>query len=993
MSMLRKLLPLLLAAACSEAPVAPPDAGPPPVCGNGVVEAGEACDTGPENSDRVANSCRTTCVLPSCGDGIVDTGVGEECDGSAPQGGSCTDACQLIRCGDGVAEEGEACDDGADNSDTAADACRTSCVAAGCGDATVDTGEACDDGNSINGDGCDADCRIEPLAARPYATCEQVGEQREGLVCASFEGTQHWMTPCAGATPCEAPWERCESTPSGSFCLPSRCETPFHACETGLCLPAIDPISAAPRALCFRTGTLSQGRSCVRDRDACGPGLVCVVDELALAFSCVTDADCLATGSLGRCSRASGTCEATGTCEDPCDPLRPTSADEAGCSSETARCVPSSTRPEVGRCTPSAPTVSEACLREGVVQGALTCAPDTDGALRWLSGCTDDAGCPAHRRCESGLCRTNGCSDGTAAVGWGAACSTSGRAGVTDGVCLMSPTTPSGACWHAGERLLGEACDEGSGAASVSCAPGLACVASRCRVTCDLRAPDCRAHGASASCRPTGVGRLPGAIVGLCVDAVDGEDPYFPFQWHLEATGANRALPGEDARVSAAWAAGIRGEGTTVAIVDDGLEIAHEDLWQNVVPGVSHDYVTGDSDPTGGDHGTSCGGVAASRDANAVGGRGVAPRAGLVGFNVLEADDSANELDAETRALDTVDVYSNSWGPPDGAAQLTKSESTWRQGIETGIARGRGGLGAIYTWAAGNGGDDGEDSNYDGYANFHGVMAIGAVGADGRRADYSEPGANVWICTPSMGDDGIGIVTTDRTGSEGYNDGATRGEPSNANYTATFSGTSSATPVAAAAAALVIQSNPTLSWRDVRLVLAASARRSPKIVGWTTNGAGVPISRECGFGVVDAGAAAALAKAWTPVPPMKRFSGPSAAPMLAIPDDNVAGVRTRTTIRGSGIESIEFVAIHLTSEHTYIGDLEVVLRNETTGTESVLATKHSCRGPCAPYDDWRFGSVRHLGERADGVWSLFVRDVGAKDTGQIQSWRLVFYGH
>lgn len=61
-------------------------------------------------------------------------------------------------CGDGVLDPGELCDDGAGNSDVAADACRTTCVPAACGDGVVDSDEACDDGNLVSADGCDATC-------------------------------------------------------------------------------------------------------------------------------------------------------------------------------------------------------------------------------------------------------------------------------------------------------------------------------------------------------------------------------------------------------------------------------------------------------------------------------------------------------------------------------------------------------------------------------------------------------------------------------------------------------------------------------------------------------------------------------------------------------------------------------------------------------------------------------------------------------------------
>lgn len=52
------------------------------VCGNGTVEEGEACDEGEaHNSDEPDATCRTDCTAQRCGDGIVDSGAGEGCDG------------------------------------------------------------------------------------------------------------------------------------------------------------------------------------------------------------------------------------------------------------------------------------------------------------------------------------------------------------------------------------------------------------------------------------------------------------------------------------------------------------------------------------------------------------------------------------------------------------------------------------------------------------------------------------------------------------------------------------------------------------------------------------------------------------------------------------------------------------------------------------------------------------------------------------------------
>ncbi|XP_029590977.1 endoprotease bli isoform X2 [Salmo trutta] len=63
-----------------------------------------------------------------------------------------------------------------------------------------------------------------------------------------------------------------------------------------------------------------------------------------------------------------------------------------------------------------------------------------------------------------------------------------------------------------------------------------------------------------------------------------------------------------------------------------------------------------------------------------------------------------------------------------------------------------------------------------------------------------------------------------------------------------FAGTSSAAPIAAAILALVLETNPDLTWRDVQHLIAMTAKvPDPKEPGWSVNGAGY------GFGVLDAG--------------------------------------------------------------------------------------------------------------------------------------------
>lgn len=71
------------------------DSGEPWVqlgCGDGALDPGEECDSGADNSDTVADACRSDCSLPRCGDGVVDST--ESCDdGGVVAGDGCDANC------------------------------------------------------------------------------------------------------------------------------------------------------------------------------------------------------------------------------------------------------------------------------------------------------------------------------------------------------------------------------------------------------------------------------------------------------------------------------------------------------------------------------------------------------------------------------------------------------------------------------------------------------------------------------------------------------------------------------------------------------------------------------------------------------------------------------------------------------------------------------------------------------------------------------------
>jgi proprotein convertase subtilisin/kexin type 2 len=277
------------------------------------------------------------------------------------------------------------------------------------------------------------------------------------------------------------------------------------------------------------------------------------------------------------------------------------------------------------------------------------------------------------------------------------------------------------------------------------------------------------------------------------------------------------------------------------------------------------------------------------------------------------------------------------------------------------------------------------------------VIAVGAVTAQGRQPTYSEPGANVWISAPGgepSCDAQLAITTTDLTGAGGFNTGAEAGEAANTSYTQCMDGTSAAVPSVSGVAALVLQANPNLGWRDLRGVLAQSARRNdPGNGSWKTNAAGRWFSDAYGFGMADAAAAVGLARSWTRLPAQARFSSPSQTVGQPIPDNNPTGVASTLTVAGSGIARIEWVDLTFNAPgHPYSGDLRIVLTSPG-GTEQVLAQQHSCSGRCTTYSSWRFGIAHYLDEPADGVWKISVQDLAAVDTGTFQSWQLTLYGH
>jgi len=499
----------------------------------------------------------------------------------------------------------------------------------------------------------------------------------------------------------------------------------------------------------------------------------------------------------------------------------------------------------------------------------------------------------------------------------------------------------------------------------------------------------------------------------------DPPDPLFASQWHLKNTGSGQVpggVAGSDINVTPVWdfsGSTHLGAGINVAMVDDGLERTHEDLSANARLDLGLNFRGGNpSDPSPGPddwHGTWTAGLVAARDSNSTGVAGVAPRAKLVGIRLIGgATTEANDAEAmayqitDADATKLVHVSSNSWGPEDSVVYDTDLSHAalgpvMGSALQNGVTNGRGGKGIVYVWAAGNGrGMDfdagnqiyygGDNLSYDGLASSRYVIAVGAVDPAGAQTFYSESGPALLINAPGGGGSTSAIVTTDRTGAT-----ALAG-----NYSTTSSsviGTSFSAPIVSGVVALLLETNPALTWHDVKHVLARTATQNDAAnSSWQTNGAGRKHSVHYGFGRVNAAAAVAAAApgAWVNAPAETTPLSVSESASVTVPDNTAAGItRSRTVTAPAGFRA-EHVELTVSATHSYRGDLHFVLTSPS-GTVSDFARRELDHGD--HLNNWLFTSVAHLGENPAGAWTLRVSDEEASDVGQLTGWSLTIHGY
>ena len=541
-------------------------------------------------------------------------------------------------------------------------------------------------------------------------------------------------------------------------------------------------------------------------------------------------------------------------------------------------------------------------------------------------------------------------------------------------------------------------------------------------------------------------------------------EPLYLYQWALRQAGSFFAAFPEtadgrtDLNVEPVHAAGIKGQGVRVLVLDDGVDIRHPDLAANVDPGMTHNFDDGSADPTPAPvdknvdefHGTLVAGVIAAAQ-NGQGVMGIAPRAILGGARILgtsDPDEAQAYGGAEwSRHAHVINAsYGNNPEAPEPYDSGTDQNALLRAFVHL-----REGKGLVMVKSAGNeyesilgdvprscpdvGGVAGllgcENPANDLDALEPTVIVVGAANALGRRASYSNAGAINWVTglggeygdegSHGQAGDGPILYSTDlqgcqrgvsRTGREATADFQIAGSATNVRENprcdyGSLNGTSAAAPSVSGVVALMLSANPALSWRDVRDILRATARKidadygqrdgraraidlrtgafadqavaglvdgSPIARldwGWQKNGAGHDHSTWYGFGLVDAQAAVQAAQART------RYLGtelavPGFQPAFAdVASLRYGSVQKLGQFQWAGSERVDALQLRL-SGAVCVGSVGIYVKSPA-GTVSALAVPYNSfyANGVSEIRHYGLSSYAFHGEAAAGTWEVY----------------------
>ncbi|MBM0743808.1 S8 family serine peptidase [Phormidium sp. CLA17] len=503
------------------------------------------------------------------------------------------------------------------------------------------------------------------------------------------------------------------------------------------------------------------------------------------------------------------------------------------------------------------------------------------------------------------------------------------------------------------------------------------------------------------------------------------KDPIYSKQWHLNHNGGSDLAPNSHIFAEQAWdlTRGVRS--VVVAIMDDSVDLNHPDFQGAGKIVAPRDFKDNDFLPMPGepddDHGTACAGVSVAEETGK-GAVGVAPGCALMPLRTSGfLDDESVESLFDWAMTKGASVISCSWGPSAVYFPLSLRQ---RNALSRAASEGRNGKGCVIMFAAGNANrpingkvtEQGWPNNalrgatdwLNGFAIHPDVIAVSASTSLNRKAAYSNWGREILVCAPSNNAPpgfglqgvgyvytppavreelvGLGVVTTDRLGQPGYDSG---------DFTSDFGGTSSACPVVAGVAALVLSANPDLTAMEVKQVLQQTADKivdpNPDPQFGFRKGT-YEVGGRCdwfGYGKVNAFKAtqAAVQRRVLAIAPSRQIQL-SNSTSLVIPDNNPQGIIS--PIQVTETSSVRTIQINLELQHSFLGDLEVSLIAPSKQTVLLQARTLGCRTTWqATYSPQSTPALsRCVGQSAQGTWQLKVVDAALGDTGTLKNWQL-----
>ncbi|MBR5376343.1 MAG: S8 family serine peptidase [Lachnospiraceae bacterium] len=339
-------------------------------------------------------------------------------------------------------------------------------------------------------------------------------------------------------------------------------------------------------------------------------------------------------------------------------------------------------------------------------------------------------------------------------------------------------------------------------------------------------------------------------------DIYNGIENNNGYQWMLDKIG-----------VYSAWGVTMGSSDVTVAVIDTGVMMDHEDLQGKVTrKAVKPDWL----DNAG--HGTHVAGIIASVSNNGKGGVGVAPNVKILDLPIF-GDGGADESD-QIKALNYVAsgddgkpvaqvVNMSLGGPKYSYAEEESLKKTYEKGVTVCVALGNDYVNYIAYPA--------------GYEDY--VIGVTAMDMSDQKSDFSNYGSWADIAAP-----GSGIFSTWNGRSAKDTDRNTTGI--HTDYYSCWDGTSMATPVVAGVCALYIsEMGPGTTPDEVKAALKKTATKMPS-------------PYEIGAGVVNAAAMLQLTEETTaPVISAMDASGKKVS-LDALPSDGTIVLSTPSGTRG-----------------------------------------------------------------------------------------------